>query len=72
MLQRDSLSTGLPIENSPPGIQTIPARDGTGAAVAFGIVRAKDDEAAVTVDKSVSAGEAVSTALSRDHEVFVA
>jgi hypothetical protein len=42
MLQRDSLSTGLPIENSPPGIQTIPGGALAGAAVVFGIVGSKD------------------------------
>jgi hypothetical protein len=72
MLQRDSLSSRLPIENSPPGIQTIPAGAGAGAGVAFGIVRSKDVEAAVTVDSSASEGLAVSVALPRDQEVFVA
>jgi hypothetical protein len=72
MLQRESLSTGLPIENSPPGIQTMPAGAAPGAGVGFGIVRAKEDAVAVTVDSSASEGGAVSVALSRDHEVFVA
>jgi hypothetical protein len=47
MLQRDSLSRGLPIENSPPGIQTIPGGAFAGAGVEFGIVGSKDR--AVTV-----------------------
>lgn len=72
MLQRDSLSSGLPMENSPPGIQTMPAGAGTGAGSVFGIVRAKDDETDVTVDTSASEAGALSRALSRDHEVFVA
>src|SRR5215471_8522262 len=54
MLQSDSLSTGLPIENSPPGIQTIPGGPAVGAGVIFGIVDAKDD--AITVTGSFDAG----------------
>src|SRR5262245_66590469 len=52
-LQRDSLSTALPIENSPPGIQTIPGGTGTGAEFAFGIVGpnvAEASTAAVVAD----------------------
>jgi len=50
MLQRDSLSTGLPIENSPPGIHTIPAGTVPGAGVEFGTVGAKADETAEVSD----------------------
>src|SRR5262245_31036104 len=52
-LQRDSLSTALPIENSPPGIQTIPGGTGTGTEFAFGIVGpnvAEASTAAVVAD----------------------
>src|SRR5215471_828705 len=43
--QRDSLSTALPIENSPPGIHTIPGGAGTGAEFVLGIVGSNVDEA---------------------------
>ncbi len=72
MLQRDSLSTGLPIENSPPGIQTIPAGAGRRAGSVFGTVGAKDEEAAEIVDACQFEDEATSAASPRDQEVFVA
>src|SRR6266568_6774717 len=43
----DSLATSLPIENSPPGIHTIPSGAGVGAGPLFGMVGAKGDAAAV-------------------------
>jgi hypothetical protein len=54
ILQSDSLSTGLPIENSPPGIQTIPGGAAAGAGVVFGSVGPKDE--AITVTGSFDAG----------------
>jgi hypothetical protein len=54
ILQSDSLSTGLPIENSPPGIQTIPAGAAGDTGAVFGIVGAKDE--AITVTGSFDIG----------------
>src|SRR5262249_17495671 len=41
MLQSDSLSTGLPIENSPPGIHTIPGGAAPGRGPGLGLVGVK-------------------------------
>ena len=45
-----SLSTVLPIENSPPGIHTIPAGAGPGAAAVFAIVGVKAGDAVAELD----------------------
>src|SRR5437667_1016927 len=44
----DSPVASLPIENSPPGIHTIPSGAGAGAGLLFGMVGAKGDAAAVS------------------------
>ena len=72
ILQSESLSTGLPIENSPPGIQTIPAGTGPDGSVVFGLVAAK---AAATTDVSDSyagAGSVVSESDPLGREAFIA
>src|SRR5436190_7755466 len=43
----DSLAASLPIENSPPGIHTIPSGAGAGAAGLFGTVGANGELAGV-------------------------
>src|SRR6185436_8767969 len=45
----DSLAASLPIENSPPGIHTMPAGAGAGAGVVLGIVGAKGDDGAASL-----------------------
>src|SRR5262245_22560685 len=71
ILHRDSLSTGLPIENSPPGIQTIPGGAGTGAGAVFGIVGANAAEAADTSVSSACGGEGGNPTGSLDRELFI-
>src|SRR6185436_12071105 len=46
-LHNDSLAASLPIENSPPGIHTMPCGAGAGAGVLFGTVGAKGELAEV-------------------------
>src|SRR5262245_22999866 len=48
MPQSDSVSTVLPIENSPPGIQTIPSGAGCNAFAPFAIVGLKADPSRVS------------------------
>ena len=72
ILQRESLSTGLPIENSPPGIQTIPAGAGPGASFAFGIVAPKAAETTDVSDSDEDAGSVVAESDPLSHEAFIA
>src|SRR5262245_31564804 len=72
ILQRDSLSTGLPIENSPPGIQAIPEGVPAGTGAVFGIVAKKADDSADVFDSSDVVLERVVGTASEDHDVFMA
>jgi hypothetical protein len=55
--QSESLSVALPIENSPPGIQTIPGGAGVGGDAAFATVGAKEEDTSGTlVDDNASVG----------------
>src|SRR5262245_46315329 len=73
ILQRDSLSRQLPIENSPPGIQTIPGVAVPGARNVFDTVGPKLIAAKAVTDSSGGAGAlAAAGASPRDHEAFIA
>src|SRR5215469_13022523 len=72
ILQRESLSTGLPIENSPPGIQTIPAGARPGGSVVFGIVAAKAAETTDVSDSFAGADSVVAESGSLAREAFIA
>ena len=72
ILQRESLSTGLPIENSPPGIQTIPAGAAPGGSAGFGIVAAKAAETAYVSDSTAGAGSVVWETDPLSRETFIA
>jgi hypothetical protein len=54
-LHNDSLAASLPIENSPPGIHTIPSGARVGADVLFGTVGAKGELAAAALFSFASA-----------------
>ena len=72
ILQRESLSTGLPIENSPPGIQTIPAGAAPGGSVAFEIVAANAAETADVSDSFAGVGSVVAEGDPLSREAFIA
>src|SRR5215813_354059 len=72
MLQSDSLSTGLPIENSPPGIHTIPCGAAPGAGPALEMVGAKPDVSADISDSLVKANSQLARPGWPDHRALTA
>src|SRR5262249_32343424 len=64
-------SRALPIENSPPGIHTMPGGAAAGAETVFGAVGAKLNDVADVFNSSEFAGEVVVETGLRNHEALM-
>src|SRR6266581_4293655 len=62
----DSLAASLPIENSPPGIHTMPFGAGVGAGVLFGTVGSNGDGVAAESLPMAASGATTPTEASRN------